>query len=117
MDIQRGSAIFATLAGPFAGAAAAGTKGPGMEFSHWIPKRSGGPTSIFNGNYVSIEEHALSDPYRYQFMPRAWKDVNPLPPTITQQWNRIPNIYKGTVAGVTSAAVTSGNPEGGCGCH
>lgn len=51
-------------AGYAKGVQAAGTAGQGLEFSHWIPARAGGPTTIWNGNYVSIAEHALSDPAR-----------------------------------------------------
>ena len=78
---------------------AAGAKGVGKEFSHWIPNRWGGLRSNWNGNYVSRAEHALSDPYRYQFMPKAWKAENPLPSMAEQQWVRIPNVYKGAATG------------------
>jgi hypothetical protein len=52
-----------------------GVAGRGKEFSHWIPNRAGGPRSIWNGNYVPKSTHALSDPYRYRFMPRSWCQV------------------------------------------
>lgn len=88
---------FATgLAG---GLKAAGAKGAGKEFSHWIPNRMGGPRSLWNGNYVPKSTHALSDPYRYRFMPRDWKAQNPMPNVAAQQWVRIPNAYKGGAAG------------------
>jgi len=95
---------WAGVAGSFAtgiigGARAAGARGAGMEFSHWIPARSGGSRSILNGNYVSTETHAFSDPYRYRFMSRAWKAENPMPSIASQQWTRVPNIYKGATAG------------------
>lgn len=93
------------VAGGAAGLRAAGTKGAGMEFSHWVPKRLGGPRSMWNGNYVTIAEHALSDPYRYRFMPRLWKSLNPLPNSVVQQWKRIPNVYKGIAAGVTTGSL------------
>ena len=88
-----------TVIGGAAGWRAAGTKAVGKEFSHWIPNRMGGPRSLWNGNYVSTVEHALSDPYRYRFMPRAWKEANPMSNPFFQQWNRIPNVYKGAGAG------------------
>ena len=81
------------------GLEAAGTKGIGKEFSHWIPNRFGGARSLWNGNYVTTAEHALSDPYRYRFMSREWKAENPLPNQFIQQWERIPNVYKGAAAG------------------
>jgi len=72
----------------------------GFEFSHWIPNRLGGPRSVWNGNWTSIEEHALNDPFRYRFMPRAWKAVNSINPTLLQQWNRIPLLFKGASLGL-----------------
>ena len=95
---------YAGIAGSLAtglagGIRAAGARGAGKEFSHWIPNRWGGPRSIWNGNYVSTATHALSDPYRYRFMPRAWKALTPMPSRLSQQWTRLPNAYKGTSAG------------------
>lgn len=80
-------------------AAGFGGRGTGMEFSHWIPNRWGGPRSILNGNYVTGIEHALSDPFRYRFMPRTWKALNPLPSAPIQQLNRIPWVLRGVGAG------------------
>jgi hypothetical protein len=100
--------------GGAAGLEAAGEAGTGMEFSHLIPKRLGGPRSLWNGNFVSIEEHALSDPYRYQFMSSAWKEANPLPSTLTQLWNRIPYVYKGGAAGAAAGALGMANSDCGC---
>jgi uncharacterized protein RhaS with RHS repeats len=93
-------------AGYAKGVQSAGSASRGLEFSHWIPARAGGPRSIFNGNYVSPTTHALSDPYRYQFMSKAWKAENPMPNVLSQQWTRLPDVYKGTGAGigVTGAA-------------
>jgi RHS repeat-associated protein len=98
------------------GIKAAGVKAQGKEFSHWIPNRMGGPRSTWNGNYVSRETHALSDPYRYRFMPRSWKEKNPMPLKLHQQWTRFPNVYKGTGAGATygAASMASG---GDCSCE
>lgn len=94
--------------GGAAGLEAAGAKGAGKEFSHWVPNRMGGPRSPWNGNYVSTAEHALSDPYRYRFMPRSWKAENPLPNMASQQWVRIPNVYKGAAAGGAAGAAGAG---------
>jgi RHS repeat-associated protein len=90
--------------GGVAGLEAAGTRGAGREFSHWIPNRIGGPRSLWNGNYVSTEVHALSDPFRYRFMPKAWKAQNPMPNQAWQQWVRLPNVYKGAGAGAAYGA-------------
>ena len=81
------------------GVAGAGTKGLGKEFSHWIPNRAGGPRSIWNGNYVPKNTHALSDPYRYRFMPRTWKGNNPMYNPFRKHWVRFPNAGKGVGAG------------------
>ena len=89
------------------GLRAAGVKGAGKEFSHWIPNRWGGPRSIWNGNYVPKPTHALSDPYRYRFTPRSWKAQNPMPNFASQQWIRVPNAYKGTAAGVAYGATSA----------
>lgn len=74
------------------GMRAAGRAGPGLEFSHWIPKRLGGPRSILNGNFVTSKYHALSDPMRYRFMPRVWKASNPLPGGATRFVHRLPRV-------------------------
>ncbi|WP_373888611.1 hypothetical protein [Massilia genomosp. 1] len=96
------------------GVKAAGTAGVGKEFSHWLAARMGGPRTIFNGNYVSIATHARSDPYRRQFMPKVWKNANPLMSTAMAQWTRFPNVYKGTIAGTGYGAAGSG--LAGCEC-
>lgn len=101
-------------AGGLGGLRAAGAKGVGKEFSHWIPARMGGPRSVLNGNYVTTARHALSDPYRYRFMPRTWKAQNPMPSPLTQQWVRLPNVYKGGTAGGTYGA--AGASQSGCEC-
>jgi RHS repeat-associated protein len=93
----------------------AGAKGASKEFSHWIPSRMGGPRSKWNGNFVPPATHALSDPYRYRFMPRAWKAENPMPGQAWQQMVRIPNVYKGAAAG--SAYGAGGAAQSGCTCR
>lgn len=104
------------LTGVAGGVKAAGSRGAGREFSHWIPKRWGGPHTILNGNYVTRVQHALSDPYRYRFMPRAWKEANPMPNVAVQQWNRLPNVYKGAGAGAAFAgAAAAASGSSGCG--
>ncbi|WP_150118990.1 RHS repeat-associated core domain-containing protein [Massilia sp. NR 4-1] len=106
-----------TAMGGAAGLRAAGTRGAGKEFSHWIPNRMGGPRSLWNGNYVTTAKHALSDPYRYRFMPRSWKAQNPMPSRVNQQWVRIPNVYKGGAAGAAAGgAGAAANNAGECGC-
>lgn len=57
--------------------------------------------SLLNGNYVSRELHALSDPFRYRFTPKVWKEANAMLSPAVQQWVRIPNLLKGTGAGIT----------------
>ncbi len=106
--------VLDTAVGAAAGARAAGSAGRGLEFSHWIPNRFGGPRTILNGNYVSAAEHALSDPFRYRFMPRAWKASNPAPSQLVQQWSRLPKILKGAGAG---AAYGSGGLMTNCRCR
>lgn len=86
----------------------AGAKGKGLEFSHWWPNRWGGARSLYNGNYVTKVEHALSDPYRYQFMARSWKATNPMPSPMIQQWNRIPWVWKGTGFGAAYGGLSVG---------
>ena len=94
-----------TATGAAAGLEKAGAAGAGKEFSHWIPARLGGPRTVLNGNYVSTAEHALSDPYRYRFMPRVWKEANPLPGAATQQLNRVPSVLTGAGIGAAWGAV------------
>lgn len=103
-----------TAYGGVVGLEKAGVAGAGKEFSHWIPARLGGPRTVLNGNYVSVAEHALSDPSRYRFMPRVWKEANPLPGAVAQQLNRVPNVLAGTAIG---AAWGSGSKflAGACG--
>jgi RHS repeat-associated protein len=99
-------------AGYVKGAQSAGTAARGLEFSHWIPARSGGGRSIWNGNFVPTATHALSDPYRYRFMPKVWKADNPMPSVASQQWTRIPDVYKGIGAGVGVSAASGAGQMG-----
>jgi hypothetical protein len=95
-----------TAYGAAAGLEKAGAAGAGKEFSHWIPARLGGPRTVLNGNYVSVAEHALSDPSRYRFMPRVWKEANPLSGAATRQLNRVPNVLAGTAIGAAWGSVS-----------
>jgi uncharacterized protein RhaS with RHS repeats len=90
-----------TATGVAGGIKAAGSKGAGVEFSHWIPNRMGGPRSTWNGNYVTPARHYYHDPYRY---PRGWRDLGPKWPAGLQQLDRIPNVYKGGAAGAAWGA-------------
>ena len=115
-DYGEWAGIAGSLATGLAGGLkAAGARGAGKEFSHWIPNRMGGPRSPWNGNFVPTTTHALSDPYRYQFMPRTWKAQNPMPNAASQQWTRIPNAYKGGAAGGAYGA--AGAAQSGCTCR
>jgi RHS repeat-associated protein len=99
-------------AGGAGGLRAAGTRGVGREFSHWIPNRMGGPRSLWNGNYVSPARHYYHDPYRY---PPGYKNLGPKWQPIRQQFDRIPNVYKGAAAGaVWGAASMSGKSNCEC---
>lgn len=91
---------------------AAGEVMVGHEFSHFLPNRWVGKChTIWNGNYVSKEVHALSDPFRYRFMPAAWKACNK-PMGFCSKWiARIPNTVKGTAASAWVACVHSGNKD------
>lgn len=103
----------ALLATGFAGGIrATGARRAGMEFAHAVPARMGGPRSIWNGNYVTTRAHALSDPYRFRFMPQAWKRANPMSSRASQLWMRTPNTIKGTAAGAGAA----GAGLAGAGC-
>ena len=105
-DIVASAAMLATGVG--GGIRAAGMARKGYEFSHFVPKRllpksMKSARSIWNGNYVPVKTHALSDPFRYRFMPKWWKWENPMPNRVHQLWVRTPNTAKGTTAGVAAA--------------
>lgn len=103
------------VAGGVAGLRAAGSRGFGKEFSHWIPNRAGGPRSLWNGNFVTTRIHALSDPYRYRFMPKTWKAGNPIWSAWKRQLVRLPNWMKGSAIGGSIA--TGGSMAGNdCDC-
>ncbi|MEX2962242.1 RHS repeat-associated core domain-containing protein [Microbulbifer sp. TYP-18] len=95
------------------GAKLAGAAGKGKQFSHWVPSRAKNwpgfsgktgkkflkPGNKFNGNYVSKKRHYKHDPYAYgnvkgEHLNWGGKWSRPV-----QQLDRIPNVYKGAVAG------------------
>ncbi len=107
-----GGIAYGFVAGGISGWRAAGSRAAGKEFSHWIPNRMGGPRSKWNGNYVSPGRHYKHDPYR--FPPRSQRSGNKWPSPI-QQFDRIPNVYKGAAAGgIAASASVAGN---GCECQ
>jgi hypothetical protein len=86
-------------------------KKAGTEWSHWIPNRYGRVpafvrSSRLNGNFRSVTDHALNDPFRYRFMPSAWKDVNGINPALRRQINRAPDWLKGGALAGGWAAVS-----------
>nr|MBP7616296.1 hypothetical protein [Steroidobacteraceae bacterium] len=105
-------AVALATTGVAGGIRAAVARSAGMEFSHAIPARLGGPRSILNGNYVTTRTHALSDPYRYRFMSRGWKEATPMPNRVSQLWTRTPNTIKWAAAGAGAA----GAGLAGAGC-
>jgi RHS repeat-associated protein len=98
-----------SAAGGTGGFWASGIKRAGTEFSHWIPRRKGGPRSVWNGNYVSPQRHYYNDPFRY---PPGWRDLGEKLPAPLQQFDRIPDMYK-TAAASTGLGTALGN---GCTC-
>ncbi|WP_445535881.1 hypothetical protein [Acinetobacter sp. G18] len=114
------SLVLSTIGGGVRSMTMAGAPAKGFEFSHWVPSRFVNTKQTesrisfldndfgkwlvqkgnkWNGNYVPTKTHALSDPFRYQFMPKTFKEVNAMPSTYIQQYNRIPLVYKGAIVG------------------
>ena len=83
----------------------------GDEFSHFVPARRGGPRNPLNGDFVPIERHALTDPFRRKFMPTGWRDVNPLYGTASRLFLRIPTLLKAAFV-YSVSQVTSGCDAG-----
>ncbi len=113
-DISWGSVAISAGLGALGGGIGSGSlvRQAGKEWSHWIPSRFSNPNSKYyqglprwltenglNGNFVSPVQHALNDPFRYRFMPRAWKDLNPINNPWLRQFNRIPDWLKGSFIG------------------
>lgn len=108
-------AVLATVSGLAVGIRTGmGVSGDGIEFSHAIPARFGGPRSIWNGNWVTEMEHIMSDPWRYRFTPRSWKYDNPMPDPIAQTWMRLPNsLLGGAFGGFLGASVVEAHNQSG----
>jgi len=77
----------------------------GFEFSHWIPKRSGGPRSTWNGNFVSEKFHYLTDNSRYPSPAGSLQRWGPKLARPLQQVLRIPWVYDGAAAGAAYTVV------------
>lgn len=79
----------------------------GFEFSHFVPRRFTGKyglpsafvNSSLNGNYVPWPVHAMTDAYRFRFVPRAIKPMIPQLPAGLAQAGRVPAWVYGGVAG------------------
>lgn len=86
-------------AGVGAEAAEANAGRKGYEFSHWVPKRLGGPRSIYNGNYVSQKLAYLTDPFRFPAPAGAALRWGPKMNPVLRQLLRVPWVYDGAAAG------------------
>ncbi|KQW89455.1 hypothetical protein ASC84_10360 [Acinetobacter sp. Root1280] len=111
------------LTGGITGWKAAGTKAPGLEFSHWVSDRfvngvlnpKNGRQSYrkdyldnafgqwlakkgnkWNGNYVTPKQHYRHDSWR---SPTGWRDFGSRYHPVLQQYSRIPLVYKGAAGG------------------
>lgn len=115
-----------TAMGTAGGLKAAGTKAAGKEFSHAITdsylKKNFSSTirkfgrTRWNGNYVSVDYHALSDPIRYKTMSSGWKDLHPRLNPYQQYLMRIPWVYPGAAVGAGYGAASMTANKSGCGC-
>ncbi|MFN6540285.1 MAG: pre-peptidase C-terminal domain-containing protein [Nostoc sp. EkiNYC01] len=121
-EIDWGGVAISAGLGALGGAIGGGSlvRQAGQEWSHWIPSRFSNPASKYykdlprwvtenglNGNFVSPINHALNDPFRYRFMNRGWKELNPINSAWLRQFNRIPNWLKGSFAGgLLGSAIT-----------
>jgi hypothetical protein len=113
-----GYSIAHTIGAIEGGLALGGTVGllgkgrPGFEYSHFIPQRYLNPFGItrsfkpaLNGTYVPRIFHALTDSYRYRFLPRALKAIigrTSFIPQGLQQALRIPPAWIGGGLGATA---------------
>ncbi|NJL29610.1 MAG: RHS repeat-associated core domain-containing protein [Thermoanaerobaculia bacterium] len=94
----------------------------GLEWSHWIPQRYTSPVpgsivnSPLNGRFLTPVQHALNDPLRYRFAPKAWKELNPINPFWKRHWNRAPEWFKGGAAGGAYGGASFG-VNGGANCE
>lgn len=92
---------YGVMAGGTVGLRTAGQKAVGKEYSHWIPRRYlpkelKDSRTLFNGNYVSPGRHYKHDPFRY---PSISQRSGGKWPTLIQQIDRVPNVYKGGIIG------------------
>ena len=78
----------------------AGTRAAGLEFSHSIPDRFGGPRIWANGSMVTPWTHAMSDPKR---MLRGMELADKWP-FWRQMLNRMPSWMQGLI-GITDANI------------
>ena len=58
---------------------------------------------------VSVEEHALTDDLRRQFMSKAWKDAAAEYSPLRQQVNRLPQWARFVVLSAGTQAINSRN--------
>jgi RHS repeat-associated protein len=108
-----GSAIAGAAFGG-AGRLAAGFRGAGKEFSHFVPTRVGGifkPKSRWNGNYVSPGRHFRHDGFRY---PKGNKEFGRRIPHGPRQFDRLPQAPAGLAAGGAWGAANGGSASCGC---
>ncbi len=119
-------------AGGAGGLRAAGVKGAGKEFSHWVPARylrgassrlgSRGRKFVnqtfgrsrANGNYVSPRQHYRHDPYRY---PRGWRGMGDRLGPAGRQLDRVPRSLYGAGAGGAATGASAAAQGGECGCQ
>jgi hypothetical protein len=133
-------AVLATAVGGAAGLRAAGAPESRLEFSHSLPARWFRPLTVkagrvnpeykplldnaygwandtvLNGNYRTPMQHYLEDGFRY---PRGWQSFGPRLPSALQKFSRIPNVFKGLMAGGVLGAAAVSDAFGGssnCGC-
>lgn len=99
-------------AGGGAGFLKSGIKRAGTEFSHFIPKRLGGPRTWANGNFVSATRHYKHDPYR-RLSRAAEQAAGPKYPPGLAQLDRVPDAFKGA-AGGAAYGTASMSWSGGC---
>jgi RHS repeat-associated protein len=106
------------------GIKAAGTKGVGREFSHWIAdrvlKRTGSRwirntfgRSLFNGNYVTPFRHFLHDPYRFL---KGYETLGERLPALLRQLDRVPRLYYGAGVGAAVGGTAAANNKPSCEC-
>lgn len=84
----------------------------GFEYSHFVPQRflsrfgiTRAWKSPLNGTYVPKLFHALTDKFRYRFMPRTFKaqfGSSSFIPQGAQQALRVPPVYVGGALGATT---------------